>query len=623
MKLPLLGNPSLVHRICCIAIMAVLVCAAILGAIATWLAMRSLERQAEDTLKIVGVSSAVRIGDWITANQRLIASTVPAALTSPAALPSAAADPHSPQSTGDVSPDARLQQALQQTLSAGDYRIAFMAFERDARYVRAPAGPMPAGYNPTERVWYKQAVALGKPTIPTPYQDVQLHELNVTFEQPVQQGKTLLGVIGAIKPLTDVVKIIAAVKPTEHSYAFVMDGAGLVLIHPQPGFVLKPLTTVMPWFPLDPAGAVLAAHDGSRKVWVRTVPVPHSDWQLAVVLDQADTLTGLHTLVMSMLAAILLVAALAALAIVGWLRRSFAPLRQMRDAMVNVAAGRGDLTTCFDVVGTDEVSQIADAFNRFNEALRRIMTEVQSAGAEVKHAAQEIAIGNQDLSSRTEMQAHTVQASAASMSRIAQAATSNAAHAQQANGIAQEMATLAQAGGSKVADVVATMHEITGSSKRIGEIIGVIDGIAFQTNILALNAAVEAARAGEQGRGFAVVAGEVRSLAQRSAQAARDIRGLITQSSATVAAGAARVDDAGRTMSKVVESVHAVSQLMAQIVGATAQQSDGIGEVSHAVSQIDLMTQQNAALVEQAAAAAESLRDQSTRLMDAVGRFRT
>jgi methyl-accepting chemotaxis protein len=192
-----------------------------------------------------------------------------------------------------------------------------------------------------------------------------------------------------------------------------------------------------------------------------------------------------------------------------------------------------------------------------------------------------------------------------------------------ANQLATSAAAVAARGGAVVSQVVSTMDEINSSSKKIADIIGVIDGIAFQTNILALNAAVEAARAGEQGRGFAVVASEVRTLAQRSGEAARDIRALIQKSTQDVETGAARVDDAGRTISQVVESVRSVSSLMARIVEATQQQTGGIGEVNNAVNQIDQMTSQNAALVEEASAAATSLSDQSSRLVEAVGRFRT
>jgi len=305
------------------------------------------------------------------------------------------------------------------------------------------------------------------------------------------------------------------------------------------------------------------------------------------------------------------------------LRSAFAPLRKVRDAMVAVAGGGGDLTSRIAVSHNDEVGQIARAFNDFTESLRGIIHEVKQASSEVKTAAHEIATGNADLSSRTESQASSIQQSASSIQQLHSSTMANAESAREANRIAHEAAALATEGGNKVSEVIATMGGITASSKRIGEIIGVIDSIAFQTNILALNAAVEAARAGEQGRGFAVVASEVRTLAQRSGDAARDIRQLIQKSTEDVETGASRVDDAGRTISQVVESVRSVSALMALIVEATQQQTGGIGEVNNAVNQIDQMTSQNAALVEQAAAAATSLSDQSSRLVDAVGRFRT
>jgi methyl-accepting chemotaxis protein len=609
---------SLVNRITLAAVLAVLACAAIVGAVATWLAIHGLERQARQTLAIVSNTSAARLGDWIAANQRLVSSVVPAALASPDALPPPASPVDSPEL------DARLQQGLTQQVSAGPYHAAFMAFEADHRYVRVPAEPMPKGYNPTERPWYKQAVAQGTPMIPPPYRDVNNHEMTMTFEQVVRRNGKVLGVLGALTSLADVTKIIAAIKPTPHSYAFVVDGQGRILIHPDTDLVLKPARVAMPWLPAaKDEGAVPVLGNDGRRAWVRTAAIPNSDWKLTVVCDRADTLAGLNTLVGSIALTALLIVAGLALLLARWLGRTLAPLRQVRDAMVEVADGHGDLTTRIQAQGTDEVSEIAGAFNAFAETLRRIMAEVQAASAQVKLAADEIAAGNQDLSSRTELQAGAIQESAGSMHQITEVSASNASHAHQANRIAQETAALAEAGGLKVYEVVSTMHGITESSRRIGEIIGVIDGIAFQTNILALNAAVEAARAGEQGRGFAVVASAVRNLAQRSAGAARDVRALIGQSATGVAQGAARVDAAGQTIARVVHAVRIVSDLMAQIVDATEQQSGGIRQVMNAVSYIDTMTQQNAALVEQASAAAQSLRDQSSRLTQAVGRFRT
>jgi methyl-accepting chemotaxis protein len=262
---------------------------------------------------------------------------------------------------------------------------------------------------------------------------------------------------------------------------------------------------------------------------------------------------------------------------------------------------------------------------QLQDVLRRVhgvVEQVAGATESLAGASREIAQGNQDLSSRTEQQASSLQQTAASLEQMTTTVRQNADAAKQASQLASSASEVAERGGAAVGKVVDTMEGISAQSRKIAEIIGVIDGIAFQTNILALNAAVEAARAGEQGRGFAVVASEVRNLAQRSAQAAREIKGLIGDSVSSVEQGSRLVDDARRTMSEIVVQVKRVTDLIGEITSATLEQSSGIGQVNQAVSQLDQMTQQNAALVEQGAAAADSLREQSGRMAQAVAIFK-
>jgi len=256
------------------------------------------------------------------------------------------------------------------------------------------------------------------------------------------------------------------------------------------------------------------------------------------------------------------------------------------------------------------------------ESLRGTVSRVRQSTDSISTASSEIAIGNLDLSGRTEQTASNLQQTAASMEQLTGTVNQTAASANKANELAMSASTAAEKGGAVVAQVVQTMDDINASSKKIADIIGVIDGIAFQTNILALNAAVEAARAGEQGRGFAVVASEVRSLAQRSAEAAKEIKGLIGASVERVESGAVLVGEAGTAMTTIVASVHKVAATIAEITAAAAEQSAGIGQVNGAVSELDKMTQQNAALVEQSAAAAESLKEQAQRLSEVVQVFR-
>ena len=344
----------------------------------------------------------------------------------------------------------------------------------------------------------------------------------------------------------------------------------------------------------------------------------HIDSSTDELVVQAEAAHGVSRTVTIVMLAIAL-----ALALGCWLfisRTVLRPLREAGDHFEKIAGG--DFTGRIEVRSTNEIGQLFGAIKRMQESLTRTVALVRRGVDEINVGSREISAGNTDLSSRTEQQAASLEETAASMEQLASTVKQNADNARQANQLAASASDVAERGGSAVSEVVSTMQEISASSRKISEIVSVIDGIAFQTNILALNAAVEAARAGEQGKGFAVVAGEVRSLAQRSAQAAKEIKGLIEDSVTKVGAGSQQVERAGATMQEIVASVKRVTDIMGEISAASEEQSSGIDQVNRAVSQMDEVTQQNAALVEEAAAAAGSLQEQAQRLAEAVAVFK-
>jgi len=373
----------------------------------------------------------------------------------------------------------------------------------------------------------------------------------------------------------------------------------------------------------DQAGAVASLKSGMQPAVVSYLEAQQSfvdlEKKFSDQLREASLNERTRTLWLTAFAMGLVVAALAAST---WrLVRSISrPLAELADLAGRI--GGGDLSNRVETGRGDEIGAVQRALASMQDSLSAVVGQVRISADSIQVASAEIATGNQDLSNRTEQTASNLQQTASSMNHITGTVRQSADSAATANQLATSAAQVAQRGGQVVAQVVSTMDEINASSKKISDIIGTIDGIAFQTNILALNAAVEAARAGEQGRGFAVVAGEVRSLAQRSAQAAKEIKALIGSSVDRVEAGSRLVQDAGSTMGEIVASVGRVTDIIGEIRASTVEQSEGIGSVNSSVGQLDQMTQQNAALVEESAAAAESLREQAAKLAGLVSKFR-
>ncbi|MFC3285689.1 methyl-accepting chemotaxis protein [Litchfieldella rifensis] len=593
---------SLRIRILIATVVVVALALAISGA-ANYLTVKSHnDEQVARQLASVTQGHALAISEWITARTSMI---------------EAARTP--------VTRDAPVT-ALVQLAESGGFLSTYLG-KPDGSLTTSDGWVPPDDYDPRQRGWYLDATERGASIVSMPYVDANTGRVVVTFATPVERDGKLVGVLGGDVVIDTIVADVAAIQPTPSSFAFLSVGGETLIAHPDAALTLEPVTRLSDdltpeaiaalgsdggWRPVDIAG-----HDKRLAV----MPIEGSDWELGVALDADEANAGLRAIIHSSLITLLVAAGMATVLLGLWLKRSLGGLVRARDALENIASGSGDLTRRLPEDGSDEVAQIASAFNRFVAKMEAVMMTIRDSSETVRIAATEIASGGQDLSRRTENAASSLQQTSASMEEITSTVEHTAESSRQADRLSQSASAVATRGGEVVSRVVSTMQDITDSSRQIAEIVTVMDGIAFQTNLLALNASVEAARAGEQGRGFAVVAGEVRQLAGRSADAAREIKALIDTSVARTEDGAALVRTAGDTMDEIVDSVTRVADVLGEITTATAEQSDGIGQVNVAVSELDRMIQQNAALVEESTTAAEQLKDQADRLTEAVGGF--
>ncbi|MBU9194769.1 HAMP domain-containing protein [Burkholderia gladioli] len=484
------------------------------------------------------------------------------------------------------------------------------------------------GYDPTARPWYKAALAAGTLVVTKPYGDSSTGAPYVSFSAPMMRNGSADGVVSGAVPLEGVREVVSTVHPTPASLAFVVTRDGQVIAHPDAKLALKPATDIAEALTpaalasLAQAGAPMEIALGGVAKLLKAQPVAGTDWYLVIALDKAEATAGLSKVLRTLGVAMLLLT-LAAVGLAAFFTsNSFRSLSRVRDAMDTIGSGGGDLTHRLPVAGRDEVAQISASFNAFVDKISAVLHDVKSGVDSMKLATDEIEMGNRDLSQRTETSASNLQHTSAALTELTASVKQSAESAMEASRLATSASEAAARGGAVVTSAVSTMDEIARASARITEIIGVIDGIAFQTNILALNAAVEAARAGEHGRGFAVVAGEVRTLAQRCATAAREIKDLIQSSEASVDTGAQRVQAAGAAMREIVEGIERVNRVIGEIDGAMNEQSTGISQIDRSVAEMDQATQQNAALVEQSTAASATLNEQAHGLSGIVGLFR-
>ncbi|SFD37334.1 methyl-accepting chemotaxis protein [Massilia yuzhufengensis] len=476
--------------------------------------------------------------------------------------------------------------------------------------------------------WYDVPKATRKPHFTEPYQYPinGKNELIASLAAPIVVDGKFVGVTTADFMLTGLGKMLAAMPRVEGGTLSLVSSGGLYASHIEQARNGKKAEDL-------PAAALDAVRQGKAYEYVDAKDTIHllqplqvhpdiAPWSIALSFPKSVATASSRALVGYALMVSVVCAVIAAFVMVSVLRRLTRPLRTLSATMTDLSSGNADLSARLDARGNDELAQIAAGFNGFVGKIQDVLARVRSSSDAVAVASSEIRQGNTDLSVRTEQQASALEETAASMEELNGTVRQNADNARQANQLAESASQIATRGGDVVARVVDTMASISDSSKKVVDIIGVIDSIAFQTNILALNAAVEAARAGEQGRGFAVVATEVRNLAQRSAAAAKEIKTLIGDSVDKVGVGRTLVAEAGKTMGDVVSSVRRVSDIVAEISAASAEQSSGIGQVNQAIVQMDGVTQQNAALVEEAAAAAESLQQQADTLVALVGEFK-
>ena len=518
-----------------------------------------------------------------------------------------------------VSLEENLHGVLSRLQAIGGFSATYLG-RANGQMETSVALDLPPDYDPRPRPWYQQALDSDVTVVTPPYQDASTDQLILTFARAARDGGTLLGVVGGDIALDTIVAEVGSIHPTEHSFALLVDGQGRIIAGRDSSLALTPFAELAPGF--DPSSRQGEALIEGRQRLLHAESVPGTDWRLYLVLDLNDAASGARSVLTGMLVVAALAASLGGLLLWAVLKPIFRRLDEVRSELEELASGDSDLTRRLPAGGHDEVARIARAFNAFIDRIHGLMIEVRGSSSRVAGAAVEMSSAGEELSRRSEQSAASLEQSAAAMEQLSSTLEQSADSAVRARKLADGAGEAAKRGTEEVARVVETMDDIGRAAAQISGIVEVIDGIAFQTNLLALNASVEAARAGEQGRGFSVVAEEVRRLAARSVEAAKDIRALITTSGERAASGAERVTHAREAIDAIVAQVVEVNGVVREISIALREQSNGVHEVNQAVTQLDGATQENARQVESSSHAAAQLRDEATRLAELVGGFR-
>lgn len=554
----------------------------------------------EDSLTALTKSYTVAIDQWVTSQEKMINSI----------------SPH-------VTDDNPLP-LLKQVVDAGGFMNVVIGFP-DKRVLSADPSAVPEGSDPTGRSWYIQAAQGKKPLVTKPYLDLGTKKLVVTVAAPAINNGELTGVVEGDIMMDHIVAAIRDIKPTPNSFGMLMVNDGTIIAHPDKSLMLKKLKDVVPGLNssmlINASGIIQASINGQIKL-LKALPVGKSGWYTVVVMDKQEATAGLRSLLTASVICLFCLIVFAIIIANIICKRALSPLDHIREAMANIAAGDADLTRRLDEGRDDEVADIARAFNQFISTLGVIMTSVRQTSHTVRSASQEIAVGNQNLFVRTESAAASLQQTSVAVGEISSAVSLTSDTIEQANQAIVNTLQAAGEGGAAVKGVTHAIDDIQQASGKIAEATGVIESIAFQSNILALNATVEAAHAGEIGKGFAVVAGEVRNLANRSSQAAKEIKALIDMTVESIHTGSQQVRHTNQKMEHIVSSVSEVTSMMAEITNATREQKKGIQEINHVLTQLDVMVRENTSLVEESTSASTAVQTQATELSNAVEQFK-